>query len=324
MRYSVDDHKGRLAAVEVEDLDWEAFRDQPLDPEALRCIAYMHDVEHHTICYLRDVLVTDAHRDHEITSFLTFWAFEEYFHGEALGRVLEAHGEAGSSVRVPAARIRAGVHDRLMPVYTMIANRITPHVPAVHMTWGAINEWTAQAAYGRLAVQAGHPVLSDLLARIKKQEGRHIDFYASQAERRLASSTTAQRMARVGLKRFWTPVGAGLMPAAEVDHMASYLFGNDDGQAAAARIDRCIDRLPGLAGMNLVSQRLARLNDSGAPVRSSPTGAERAPAASATRRAVRATALDSRPRSARPTRTSSVGSVRGERRRCGARRSVAA
>ena len=106
MRYRVDDHKGKLAAVEVEDLDWDAFRDQPLDQDALRCIAYMHDVEHHTICYLRDVLVTDAHRDHEITSFLTFWAFEEYFHGEALGRVLEAHGEAGSAVRVPAARRR--------------------------------------------------------------------------------------------------------------------------------------------------------------------------------------------------------------------------
>ena len=56
----------------------------------------MHDVEHNTIIYLRDVLVTDAHLDHEITSFLTFWAFEEYFHGEAIGRVLEAHGEPGS------------------------------------------------------------------------------------------------------------------------------------------------------------------------------------------------------------------------------------
>ena len=233
MRYSVDDHKGKLAAVEVDDLDWDAFRDQPLDREALRCIAYMHDVEHHTICYLRDVLVTDAHRDHEITSFLTFWAFEEYFHGEALGRVLEAHGEAGSAVRVPAARRRAGMHDRLMPVYTMIANKVTPHVPAVHMTWGAINEWTAQAAYGRLAVRAGHPVLSELLARIKKQEGRHIDFYASQAGRRLEGSRAAQRMARAGLQRFWTPVGAGLMPPSEVQHMATYLFGDEAGQAAA-------------------------------------------------------------------------------------------
>jgi len=31
----------------------------------------MHDVESHTVCYLRDILVTRAHRDPEITSFLT-------------------------------------------------------------------------------------------------------------------------------------------------------------------------------------------------------------------------------------------------------------
>ena len=75
----------------------------------------MHDVEHNTIIYLRDVLVTDAHLDHEITSFLTFWAFEEYFHGEAIGRVLEAHGEPGSDARVPEVR-RPSLHDRILPL----------------------------------------------------------------------------------------------------------------------------------------------------------------------------------------------------------------
>jgi hypothetical protein len=232
----------------------------------------MHDVEHHTICYLRDVLVTDAHLDHEVTSFLTFWAWEEYWHGEALGKVLEAHDRAGSDDRVPAARRRIGLHDRLMPMYTMVANRITPHVPAVHMTWGAINEWTAQAAYGRLAARAGNPVLSELLSRIKKQEGRHIDFYASQARQRLESSTMAQRMTRAGLRKFWTPVGAGLMPEPEVRHAAQYLFGDEDGRAAVARIDRQIDRLPGLEGLSLVVTELDKLNDLGREPRPRWTG----------------------------------------------------
>ncbi len=315
MRYRVDDHKGKLAAVEVEDLDWDAFRDQPLDQDALRCIAYMHDVEHHTICYLRDVLVTDAHRDHEITSFLTFWAFEEYFHGEALGRVLEAHGEAGSAVRVPAARRRAGRHDRLMPVYTMVANKLTPHVPAVHMTWGAINEWTAHAAYGRLAVRAGHPVLSELLARIKKQEGRHIDFYASQAERRLEPSRAARRMTRAGLSRFWTPVGAGLMPAPEVEHMATYLFGDEAGQAAAARIDRRIDILPGLAGMHLVSRRLARLTGTEAPVTPTATGPAAVGAEAPARRTASARGPANAETPSRPTHRPPSRPAASERRR---------
>jgi hypothetical protein len=260
MKFNLEELKRRTGRLDIDDIDFDSFRDDPLEPEALRCIAYMHDVEHHTICYLRDVLVTDAHLDHEVTSFLTFWAWEEYWHGEALGKVLEAHDRAGSDERVPAARRRVGLHDRLMPMYTMVANKITPHVPAVHMTWGAINEWTAQAAYGRLAARAGNPVLSELLSRIKKQEGRHIDFYASQARRRLESSTTAQRMTRAGLRKFWTPVGAGLMPRPEVQHAASYLFGDEAGRAAVARIDRQIDRLPGLEDLSLVVTALDKLS----------------------------------------------------------------
>jgi hypothetical protein len=264
MKFSIEEYKQRAGRLEFEDLDFDAFRDRPLPSAALRCIAYMHDIEHHTVCYLRDVLVTDAHRDHEVTSFLAHWVFEEYWHGEALGRVLEAHGRDGSAVRVPATRLRAGAHDKLMPLYTMVANRLTPHVPAVHMTWGAINEWTTQGAYGRLATRADHPVLSELLARIKKQEGRHIDFYASQAQRRLGESATAQKLTRFALRKFWTPVGAGLMPDPEVRHLATYLFGGPDGRRAIARIDRQVDRLPGLSGLRLAGQEADRLQQ---PVR---------------------------------------------------------
>ncbi len=33
--------------------------------------------------------------------------------------------------------------------------------------------------------RAGHPVLTELLGRIMRQEGRHVDFYATEATRRL-------------------------------------------------------------------------------------------------------------------------------------------
>ena len=58
----------------------------------LRCLRYMSDVESHTICYLRDLLVTPSHRTPKITAFLTMWAYEEFWHGEALDKVLRAHG----------------------------------------------------------------------------------------------------------------------------------------------------------------------------------------------------------------------------------------
>jgi hypothetical protein len=121
------------------------------------------------------------------------------------------------------------------------------------MTWGAINEWTAQAAYGRLVAKAQHPTLSTLLHRIMKQEGRHIDFYASQAGRRLDGDRRAQKITRWALRRFWTPVGAGIHDGEDVRFVAEYLFGDPDGQKAASRIDRCIDRLPGLSGLGLVA-----------------------------------------------------------------------
>jgi hypothetical protein len=258
MRFNIESLKERTGRVKVDDLDFDAFRSEPLPEPALRCLRYMHDVEHHTICYLRDVLVTDAHLDHEITSFMTFWAWEEWWHGEALGQVLAAHGE-DSDARVQNTRDHQSVHDKFMPVYTWLANKVTRHVPAVHMTWGAINEWTAQGAYSRLAQRANHPVLSELLARIRKQEGRHIDFYASQSRTRLEASRTAQRMTRFALRRFWTPVGAGLMEPAEVEHMSSYLFGGEDGRKVLERIDRQVDRLPGLAGLSLASRAGAEL-----------------------------------------------------------------
>jgi hypothetical protein len=105
---------------------------------------------------------------------------------------------------------------------------------AVHMTWGAINEWTTQAGYARLAQRCDHPVLAEMLRRIMRQEGRHIDFYSAQATRRLAGNRRAQWLTRHALLRFWAPVGSDVMPEAEVRHLISHLFGGADGAEMAA------------------------------------------------------------------------------------------
>src|SRR6476659_815233 len=83
MAFELTDYVRRVAPVERDDIDFDAFRRQPLPPGALRCLRYMHDVENHTVCYLRDLLLTAAHKDPAITAFLTFWNFEEFWHGEA-------------------------------------------------------------------------------------------------------------------------------------------------------------------------------------------------------------------------------------------------
>jgi hypothetical protein len=259
MEFDIESYKERTSRLVWADLDLaDVFARLPLSEDVLRCLRYMHDVEFHTVCYLRDLLLTPAHEDPEITAFLSFWVYEEFWHGEAIADVLAAHGEPAGDDRVGALRRSLRRRKHITPLAMMAASRVLgPDFIALHMTWGAINEWTTQAGYGRVIRLAEHPTLTELLRRIMRQEGRHIDFYASQAQRRLAASRRAQRATRFALRRFWRPVGAGVMPDQESRFIARYLFQGHDGHEAARRIDRRIDRLPGLAGLHLLEQATA-------------------------------------------------------------------
>jgi hypothetical protein len=258
MRFDIADYKTRTDRLHWDDLDLDAFRAHPLDDDTLRVIEYMHDVELHTICYLRDILVTPAHADPDVTTFLSCWAYEELWHGEALGEVLAAHGRRSGPGRVGPLRDRLGVRDRVRPYVSALGSAVFgERLVALHMTWGAVNEWTTQAGYLRLARRANHPVLSELTRRIARQEGRHIDFYVSEARRRLAASRGAQTVVRWALRHLWRPVGSGIMEPADTDFLVAHLFGDADGIAFTERIDRRIDRLPGLEGLGLVRGAVA-------------------------------------------------------------------
>jgi hypothetical protein len=223
----------------------------------------MHDVEFHTICYLRDLLMTSAHRDPEVTSFLTFWTYEEYWHGEALAEVFSVHGEKTGPQRVAMIRQANRRRDRWRPFVHALGSILAgPSYTAIHMSWGAVNEWTTQAGYGRLAARASHPALTMLLNRIMRQEGRHIDFYAAYAQRQLREDLRAQRLVRMALRRFWSPVGATVMPASEVEFLVTYLFGDEEGRTVVARLDRRVQSLPGLEGVSLLADAVDDLTRS--------------------------------------------------------------
>lgn len=254
MPFDLDRYLRVVDRLDVDDLDFDAFRNQPLTEHELRCLRYMHDVESHTTCYLRDLLNTRAHDDPEITAFLTMWNYEEFWHGEAIARVLAAHGESAGVERVASMRERlAKKRSALAPLGWMGFSAVNPHFLAVHMTFGVINEWTTQGGYARLASTTEHPVLRELLGRIMRQEGRHIDFYRMQAVARLEASSWARRTTRWIVRALWRPVGASVMPRDETSHVVTTLFGGDDGGTIAARIDRRIDALPGLEGLGLMA-----------------------------------------------------------------------
>ena len=137
MRTTIDSYTSRAGRLDLEGIDFADFRDQPLSPDALRSLRYMHDIEHHTVCYLRDLLLTPAHQDPEITSFLSCWVFEEMWHGEAIGHVLEVHGKDAGPSRIAALRHARRRKEDLSTFSTIGSGALSGRAfVALHMAWG--------------------------------------------------------------------------------------------------------------------------------------------------------------------------------------------
>ena len=221
MQLTIEKYTQLVAPLDVRDLDLaNAFHTQRLDADVLRCLRYMHDIELHTVCYLRDLLVTSAHRDPEITTFLTFWSFEEYWHGEAIAAVLACSRRDGRARRGcrqlrRARRVAEATASR--STHGLASMVVGPSMTAVHMTWGAINEWTTQAGYARLAQRceasrAGRDAAPDHEARGPAH--RLLRGAGCEAAGRQSSRPVAHPSRRS--TRFWAPVGSDVMPEPEV------------------------------------------------------------------------------------------------------------
>ena len=254
MAFDIDKYAETSERVHWEDLDFAAFDDHPLSAETLRSLHYMCDIEYHTVCYMRDMLTTPSHREGAVSTFMTMWNREEFWHGEALAAVLERHGITVDFDALKARRLKLGWRDKIAPVkQALLGNLVGADFVAVHMSWGAVNEWCATAAYRRLAKLEDHPALSPLLRRIGQQETRHVAFYTTQARSRLEKSAAARTLTRFALSKAWGPVGSGVMPESEVKHVMNHIFGSAEGMAEIRKIDEHIARLPGLEGLQLVT-----------------------------------------------------------------------
>jgi hypothetical protein len=259
MAFDIDKFTSTSVNVNWSDLDLDEFKRTPLPDATLRALRYMCDVEYHTVCYLRDMLVTPSHKDEEVSAFMTMWNREESWHGEALATVLGVHGITVDFDELKATRLKLGWRDRLDPVkQSLMGNIIGKDFIAVHMIWGAANEWSAVAAYNRLADLEKHPVLAVLLKRIAKQEAKHVAFYATQARERLAGSKKARVLARFALKKAWGPVGSSVMEPDEVAHVMGHLFSGEEGMREIRKLDDHISRMPGLEGLTIVETAMKK------------------------------------------------------------------
>jgi len=258
--FDIDAYLARTGALDLGGIDWAEVPRYPVPAETIRTLRYMQDIESHTIVYLRSLLATRAIDDPDVARFLACWVYEESFHGLALERFLAAAGHPISPRPTPRGHERPA--QWLEARATALLSRIWPDFCAVHMTWGAINELTTLTGYRRLAALAGHPVLTELLERITRDESRHLFFYYRQAEIRLRRPAVA-RITRLLVDRFWAPVGSGVQPARELAFMASYLFAGARGRAAARRADETIRKLPGFATVRLLESWLDRFANGG-------------------------------------------------------------
>jgi hypothetical protein len=256
MGMTIEKFQEQGGRLKTDDIDFDSFRDAPLDDDVLRCLGYMHDIEYQTVLYTRELLQLPQWQNPQFTGFITLWNYEEFWHGQALGRVLEAHDRPAHDPRLTAMRRFNRRYLTVSPALFFLLGHTVRRFPAVHMTWGAINEWTANAAYNRLAQLADHPVLGELLTRIMRQEGRHAGYYSSWA-RELLEDRRAQRLTSWFLRHRWAPVGTGGVPRIETSWVTTYLFGSGAGIALIDRIEERIDALPGLGGLDLVRAAIA-------------------------------------------------------------------
>jgi hypothetical protein len=259
--FDLDRYLRASKKVDLEDLAWSDVSAHPVsDPEA-RCLAYMMDIESHTVIFLRDLLATRAAFEPDITAFLSCWVYEELWHGEAFSRFL---GEAGFDLEPDGERTqwsdpypskvgrnswirrKIGTKGYFAHLGTLFGSAlIGDDFPAVHMTWGAVNEFSTLSGYHRLIAKTSHPVMIDLLERVIKDERRHFAFYRAQAKLRLARSRRARKVTRWAMEHLWAPVGTGVRPQQETDFVVAFLFGDEEGMQTAALMDQTISELPG-------------------------------------------------------------------------------
>jgi rubrerythrin len=244
---------GGSAPISLDGIDWDAIADFPCPAEVLKIVAYMQDVESHTVVFPRTIFSQQAVNDDIIGTFLICWLYEEGMHGRALAKFLEC---AGSPVP-PRTRKRTTWMDHVDRTVTTLMAAVWKDFLALHMAWGAVHECTTIHAYQRLIALNDHPVLNELLRRIIRDEARHFSFYRWQAEQRLAQPAT-QRRVRAIMNRLYVPVGASHQPDQLARWVSGYLFDGEQGRAAAARVDRTISRLPGFGDAALLGDWLKR------------------------------------------------------------------
>jgi len=253
LQFDVEKYVRNSKKVDISDLDLAQALNYPVTDEEVRALTYMCDIESHTIVYLRAILNTCAIEDPQTTSFLSCWAYEEFFHGHTIRQFLNAIGAPVSATRMLEVQQASSFTEWLKELGSSILCRFSRYFHGAYLTYGAISELSTLEGYGVLARRTKNPILAEIVRRLAKDERRHFSFYYNKAKLEL-QARNAQRLTNFVIRNFWLPVGGGVKSDSEVSWILSFILGDPDGEEIASRIDGTIARLPGLEWFDRLSR----------------------------------------------------------------------
>lgn len=246
--------------VETDDLDWQLAARVGLTDDEARLLGHAADIEGQTPFYVRELMNTPARYQADTVGFLTIWGYEEYFHAQAIHRLLAACGRADRAIDVSTTRRRVTARAWIEEIAQgMLARFATEAFTALYFTWGASQEYLTTHAYQTMAANTANPVFATLARRIAKQERRHYAWYLAGAREHLERSPLGQRLTRAVLDRVWTPVGVGVKSEADTALATRALFGGRHEELFTA-MQAKIAALPGLAGVTGIVRYAERVS----------------------------------------------------------------
>lgn len=247
----------------IGNIAWKDMKNYELNEKFVPVLLYMRDVEVLTDMYYREMRRTPTGKDPVISKFMERWGIEEITHGEVINRFLNEAGiETGEKWKEQIHRSVSRFYKVNTYLITTLTNFIGEKFTATHMTFGAIHEMSTAQAYRRLMKLADHPVLTEILTAIMREESAHSKFYASIAQIELKQSKFAQKVARFIVNKFWAPVGQGSKPKKQTDYTIGTLFSGKEGFEWIDRnVSQKVQAFPGFAGLTKITDTIAKIQD---------------------------------------------------------------
>lgn len=245
----------------IGNIAWKDVKNYPLDRRLVPVLLYMRDVEVLTDMYYKELRRTPTGKDPVISKFMERWGIEETTHGEIINRFLSEAGiETSEKWKEQVFKSVSRFYTANTYLMTTLTNLIGKKFTATHMTFGAIHEMSTAQGYRRLMKMANHPVLTEILTAIMREESAHTRFYASIARIELGKSEFARKVARFIVNKFWAPVGQGAKPKKQTDYTIGTLFSGKEGFEWVERnISQKIQSLPGFGGLTKISDTVAKI-----------------------------------------------------------------